>query len=428
MAAPGLSLSTRPRLAMTPLLRQSLSVLAMRASAITRLARQLGDDNPMLDIRLPDAPMRSAAGADLPPDFDQFSHDAVHPASLAEHLEREIRLQLRDADQRAVGLSLIEHVSPAGWLDPSGAAAAARLGVEGTAFEALLGQLQALDPPGVFARNLAECLALQLDRLEMLDADARAVLAVLDRLADGGMDALVSASGLSAEATAAVLARLRRCNPKPGAAFSHDDGDIFRPDLIIETAGDGFSVSINDASLPMVTVKDQDGDDEASRLLARRARDEARFLNAAIRHRSEMLLAAGGMLVQHQAAFLCAGERAIQPLSMAMLADRLGCNKSTVSRLVADKLCQTPRGMLALRDFFATGLRQPDGSQVAGRAVAARLVELVAAEDRAAPLSDDALGALLAAEGFTVARRTIAKYRQENMIPNWQDRQKGPLR
>ena len=108
------------------------------------------------------------------------------------------------------------------------------------------------------------------------------------------------------------------------------------------------------------------------------------------------------------------------------LADRLGCHKGTVSRLVAGKLCQTHRGMMAMREFFATGLRQPDGGIVSGRAVAARIVEAVASEDPEVPHSDEALAGLLAGQGFAVARRTVAKYRHANSIPPWRQRKAAP--
>ena len=399
-----------------------MTVLAMRGSAIKRLARDAAEDNPFLEVVLPPALPVSTAGASEAPDFDRFSQDAVHPVSLGQHLIGEIGLLVRDPDLRAVALMLAEHVSPAGWLDPEGVARAAEMGVAGEEFETLLRLLQSIDPPGLFARDLAECLHIQLQRMGDADDDAAKVLGMLDHMGEGGIDGLARAAGLDIDRVEAVLKRLRRCNPKPGTAFIHDEGEIFRPDLIVEQGSDGFTVQINRESLPEIRVIDAGADDEASQLLLKQARAEVRMLTSAIHQRSEMLLAAGGLLVRHQAGFLRGGERHIRPLTMQELADRLDCHKATVSRLVADKLCQTPRGMLELRDFFATGLRQPDGGSVAGRAVAARIVEAVASENRDCPHSDDALAAMLAEDGIGVARRTVAKYRQANSIPRWQDR------
>ena len=423
LARTGLKLRPGQRLSLNPSLRQSMAVLAMRGPAIKRLARSLADGNPFLEVVLPAAVPASTAGAPAAPDFDRFGHDAVHPVGLGRHLIGEIGLLVRSPDLRAVALMLAEHVSPAGWLDPAGVARAAEMGVEGEAFEDLLRTLQSMDPPGLFARNLAECLRIQVERMGDADEDVAKVLGMLDHMGEGGVDGLARVTGLEPDRVEAALNRLRRCDPKPGSAFIVDEGEIFHSDLVVESGPEGFTVQINRGSLPEIRVVDGvEADDEAGRLLLRQARAEARTLTAAIRQRSEMLLAAGGLLVRHQAGFLRGGERHIRPLTMQEVADRLDCHKATVSRLVADKLCQTPRGMLELRDFFATGLRQPDGGRVAGRAVAARVVEAVAAENRARPHSDDALAAMLAADGIGVARRTVAKYRQANSIPRWQDR------
>ena len=427
-ARAGLRPQPRQRLALNASLRQSMTILAMRGSAIKGLARGMAEDNPYLEVTLPPALPVSSAGAATAPDFDRISHDAVHPISLGQHIINEIGLLFRDPDQRALALMLAEHVSPAGWLDREGIKRAAETGVTDGELEALLGILQTMDPPGLFARDLAECLRIQLMRMDEADDDAIKVLENLDHMGEGGVEGLAGATGLASDRVEAVLKRFRRCNPKPGTAFIHDEGEIFRPDLIVESGPGGFTVAVNQRSLPEIRVVDADVDDEAGRILLGKARAEARMLATAIRQRSEMLLAAGGLLVRHQAKFLRDGEKSIRPLTMQDVADQLDCHKSTVSRLVADKLCQTPRGMLALRDFFATGLRRPGGGSVAGRAAAARIVEAVESENPASPHSDDELVAMLAADGFDLARRTVAKYRQTNSIPRWQDRQAFPSR
>lgn len=418
----GLRLQPGQRLSINTSLRQTIMVLAMRGHSIKRLAKEMAGDNPYLEVVLPSGLPVSAAGTATAPDFDRIDHDTVHPVSLGQHIVNEINLLFSDPDRKAVALLLAEHVSPAGWLDPDGVAQAEAAGIAGPEFDGILGILQTMDPPGLFARNLAECLRIQLERMDEYDDDAKRVLLRLSHMETGGVEGLVRESGLARSRVEAVLQRLRRCNPKPGAAFIHDEGEIFRPDLTIESDGDGFTVAVNRDSLPEIRVRDLETGDAAARLMMKQARSEARMLSTAIRQRSEMLLAAGGILARHQADFLRHGEKFIRPLSMQELADRLDCHKGTVSRLVADKLCHTPRGMLALKEFFATRLRQDNGGFVAGRAVAARVVEAVNSENRGSPHSDKAIVAMLAADGFGVARRTIAKYRRINSIPRWQDR------
>ncbi|XDZ64801.1 RNA polymerase factor sigma-54 [Alphaproteobacteria bacterium LSUCC0684] len=422
--SPHAGLKAKQRLALTPRMRQSIAVLSLRGAGISRLAEDLQSANPLLDITLPEDHPLSGHGQDIPLDMGHISGEALHPVTLAEHLFRQINQSLRDPSERAVAMALVEHVSPAGWLDPSGVEAARSMGMDEAAFEELMARLHELEPAGVFARNLAECLRIQLADQGRLTESATAVLAHLDLLPEEGVAGLARITGLDPQEIEAVLAGMRSCNPRPGAGFLVDRGDIFRPDLIIEKSEHGYSIAVNQASLPRVELMPEDDgeEDEATRLLRKKAREEAGWLNAAIRQRSAMLLEAGVILLRVQKEFLDQGDAGIRPYRMQDLAEEMGCHKSTISRLVVDKLCQTPRGMIALKDFFAVGLGQPDGSQVAGRAVSAHISRLVAEEDISMPLSDDTLAEKLGREGIIVARRTIAKYRQLAGLPNWRGR------
>lgn len=418
----GASLQANQRLALTPRMRQSIAVLSLRGAGISRLASELRSSNPFLEVTLPaDSPL-SRHGQNLPLEMGYISHDDVYPITLAEHLFQQINLTFRDQSQKAVAMALVEHVSPAGWLDASGVEAAHSMGVTGKAFEQLMARLHELEPAGVFARNLSECLRIQLADQGKLSDAASEVLRHLASLTEEGIPGLARQTGLPVSEIERVLAELKSCNPRPGAGFMVDRGDIFRPDLIIEKAKSGYSLAVNQTCLPRIEVSHEEGDDEASRLLRKKAKEEAGWLNAAIRQRSAMLLEAGAILVKIQKGFLDDGDAEIRPYRMQDLAEDMGCHKSTISRLVADKLCQTPRGMIALRDFFAIGLNQPDGSKVAGRAISARIAKLLEAEDPALPLTDDDLAEKLAQQGMSVARRTIAKYRLLAGLPGWRER------
>jgi len=420
--APGALLQARQRLALTPQMRQSIAVLSLRGAGISRLASELQSGNPFLEVTLPaDAPL-SQHGRNLPPEMGYISQEDVHPITLAEHLFRQISLSVRDQSHKAVAMALVEHVSPSGWLDASGIEAAASMGMTGAAFEELMARLHELEPVGVFARSLSECLRIQLADRGKLTSAAMAVLEHLAVLPEEGISGLSRLAGLDPSEIETVLAGLKSCNPRPGAGFLVDRGDIFRPDLIIERSATGYTLTVNQDSLPRVEVSAGEGDDDASRLLRQKAKEEAAWLNAAIRQRSAMLLEAGTILLKVQKGFLDKGDAEIMPYLMQDLAEDMGCHKSTVSRLVANKLCLTPRGMIPLKDFFATGLAQPDGRRIAGRAITARIVELVVEEDPSLPLTDDDLGKKLAQCGMTVARRTIAKYRQLAGLPGWRER------
>lgn len=418
----GARTTLRQRLALTPAMKQSMTLLSMRGMAIARMAKALEAENPFLDVVMPAATISPSAGMEQPRGFDHIDHAEVNPVSLSAHLMASLPELIRNPEEKAVALAMVEHVSPAGWLEPEGVEKARSMGFEGERLESLINRLQMIEPAGLFARNLAECLRLQIEDRGEITNPVDLLLTHLDTLADGDMAGVVKATGLDAAEIADALGVVRRCNPKPGAAFIHDEGDIFRPDLIIKPEGGGFVVIINQDSLPEVRVHDTAPDDEAGILLRKEAERQMRELNTSIRVRSEMLLAAAAMIIAHQQEFLKKGEAAIKPLSMETVAREIGCHKSTVSRVVADKLCDTPRGLMALRDFFSAAIKQPDGAELASRAVTARIARMVEAEEAARPLSDQVIADELRQHGINIARRTVAKYREQLHIKPWKQR------
>ena len=412
-----LSTNLGQSLTLTPSLQQALQLMAMRLGDIRRFALDLAADNPFLDVQLPSLPAHKSP-EDLGFDFDRISHESQHPVTLASHVMAQIGVSFKNPDDRAFALLMVEHLAPHGWLEEGALQALTTRGVSAQDFNRILNQLQTLEPVGVFARDLAECLTLQLDDMGLMDDQLRLILNHLDALHDG-VETLAQQTGLSGDEVAAGLAKLRRCQPKPGANFILDDGDIFHPDLVITATEGGFDVAVNQGMMPSVTIKDPnvsdtgDVDDDASTLLFKKAQEDARMLTKGLARRKDMLLDCGRRLIQYQTAFLKEGEAMIKPLSMAALADEMCVHKSTISRVVADKLVDTPRGMLHLSEFFSPSVAQPDGSLVASRRIMAMIRGYCLDEDPAHPLSDQNLTDALAEKGIIVARRTIAKYRQE---------------
>ena len=412
-----LSTNLGQSLTLTPSLQQALQLMAMRLGDIRRFALDLAADNPFLDVQLPSLPAHKSP-EDLGFDFDRISHESQHPVTLASHVMAQIGVSFKNPDDRAFALLMVEHLAPHGWLEEGALQALTTRGVSAQDFNRILNQLQTLEPVGVFARDLAECLTLQLDDMGLMDDQLRLILNHLDALHDG-VETLAQQTGLSGDEVAAGLAKLRRCQPKPGANFILDDGDIFHPDLVITATEGGFDVAVNQGMMPSVTIKNPnvsdtgDVDDDASTLLFKKAQEDARMLTKGLARRKDMLLDCGRRLIQYQTAFLKEGEAMIKPLSMAALADEMCVHKSTISRVVADKLVDTPRGMLHLSEFFSPSVAQPDGSLVASRRIMAMIRAYCLDEDPAHPLSDQNLTDALAEKGIIVARRTIAKYRQE---------------
>lgn len=405
------------RLAMTPALGQSLKVLSLRVGGVRKLAQDLARKNAFLEAHLPAAPNLQTPQGREAIDFDSFGHDAVRPVSLTQYVSEQIGLMFPRLDDKSLAFGLLEYLSPSGWLEDGAVDDVQAQGFESSRILAVLSRLQGMEPAGLFARNLRECLALQLADRGELTPLGESVLGHLD-LIPQGIEVVAKATGASAVEVGEVLALLRRCNPKPGADFAIDEGDIFCPDLVITRQGSGFEVATHDEHLPKLVVRaDEASDDEAEKILLAQARRDAEMLRQSLRHRQEMLLRAGAVLARQQRAFLRDGERGVQAFTMTALGDMLGVHKSTISRLVQDKLVATPRGMMEMSMFFSRGVAQPDGRVLASRAITAMISRMIDDEDSSKPISDSELTESLKAQGIIIARRTIAKYRQQGAIP-----------
>ena len=401
------------RLTLTPTMRQSLRLLAWRNYEIARFVRRLAAENPFIAVdyqepkpRLPSLSLGEEAFA---------SARVAGPAdiSLSQYLLDAVDRLFPLGRGRAVALALVAHVDEAGWLDADAPKTAAGYGIAGEEYEQLLRRLQSVPITGLFARNLEECLRLQLEDRGELDALMRSLLPHLSLLLSGGEDALAESSGLTQAELKQGLARLRRLDPKPGAQFRHDDGDIFRPDILVEAQDDGYAITLNQASLPVVRLADNVADNVGGdTALLKIAEAEVAALNAHLSARSRMLLALTQFVVARQGAFLRAGESALEPLTMADAAHQLECHPSTITRLVQDKLVLTPRGMVELRAFFSGAVAGKDGKTIASHALNAYLLTEIESEDKTKPLTDSTLAEMLDARyGIMLTTRAVAKRR-----------------
>ena len=401
------------RLTLTPTMRQSLRLLAWRNYEIARFVRGLAAENPFIAVdyqepkpRLPSLTLGEEA-------FASARLAGVSDISLSQYLLDAVDRLFPLGRARAVALALVAHVDAAGWLDADAPKTAADYGMAGAEYEGLVRRLQSVPIAGLFARNLEECLRLQLEDRGELDALMRALLPHLSLLLSGGEDALAEASGLSQAELQQGLARLKRLDPKPGTQFRHDDGDIFRPDILVEAQEDGYAITLNQANLPVVRLADDVADDMGGDAdLLKKAEAAVAALNAHLTARSRMLLALTQFVVARQGAFLRAGESALEPLTMADAARQLACHPSTITRLVQDKLVLTPRGMVELRAFFSIGVAGKNGKAIASHALNAYLLTEIESEDKTKPLTDGTLAEMLDARyGITLTARAVAKRR-----------------
>jgi RNA polymerase sigma-54 factor len=351
--------------------------------------------------------------------------------SLAEHLRAQIAgMRLSPEDHAALHV-LTESLNGDGYLAdtleeiadgllPDGANAEAKEEINGR-LRCALGWLQSLDPPGVGARDLGECLCLQL---RAQPAGAARELAerisrkYLDLLARRDFKRLSSLTGASEELLKVAHGLIVQCEPKPGRPFSEAESNIIVPDVIVRKSGRGFSVALNPDVMPKLKVNDlfaqaargQRGANANPNFSARL--QEARWFVKNIQQRFDTILRVSRAIVERQKAFFSHGAIAMKPLVLREIADELGLHESTISRVTTAKYMTTPQGTFELKHFFGSSLNTEAGGNASSTAVRALIQQFVAAESDKKPLSDSQLSTMLEEQGIQVARRTVAKYRE----------------
>ncbi len=298
--------------------------------------------------------------------------------------------------------------------------------------EEALRLVQKLDPPGVGARDLRECLLLQLTP-ETASYDVLRTLIGhhLDDIQHNRLPAIEKRTGFPIETIKEALEHLRRLNPKPGASHAADGGTQYVvPDLIVEPNEDGsYNVRLIDEHTPHLSIsryyqkqlRNKETDPAAREFIQKRIQS-ARWLIESIEQRRNTLLKVARAIVDHQRVFLDKGPEFIEPLKMQQIADRVGVHVTTVSRAVDDKWVQTPRGIFPLKRFFGGGTMTADGEEIAWDTIKQKLLEIIAKEDKLNPLSDEEIVDEMGRHGLKVARRTVTKYRQALNIPSSRQR------
>ncbi len=347
--------------------------------------------------------------------------------SLREHLQEQMELAMSDPAQRLIAQQLIARLDSDGYLREPLAAIAEELGADEAEVERVLRVLQTLEPAGVFARDLTECFRLQLAEQGELDRPMSLLLQHLDLLAARDFVRLARLCGVAREDLPALMERLKRLDPRPGAAFGDEPVQVVVPDVFVRAAPQGgWLVELNTETLPRVLVNNQyralvnaPAVAEKDRQFVHECATRANWLVRALQQRARTILAVAEEVVRRQDAFFLRGVAGLKPLTLRQVADMLGMHESTVSRVVANKYMATPRGIFEFRYFFTTAIASTDGEQeLSAEAVRHRIRQLIDNETPDKVLSDDALVKLLRAEGINIARRTVAKYRESMGIPS----------
>lgn len=458
-----LSPATQQHLVLTPQLRQAIRLLQLSVAELEAEVAEAVASNPLLDWQEEEAPPESAPDAAPPePDPPEQAEPALDEPwdrdaepwqerntsaagrddgdgieqpdaedSLQDHLLWQLHLGHFNPRDTRIGIALIDAIDDDGYLreDLPTLAASLRPDIDATPEDMLpvLHRIQQFDPVGVGARDLGECLRLQLQALPA-DTPARALACAiaagpLPQLPKQGIDGVSALLGCPKAAAEAAVQLLRTLDPRPGAQHGAlPAGSYIRPDCVAWRQQGLWRVALAAGALPRVAIQ-RDYQQMIRHASAgdadylRGHLQEARWLLKGLEARADTLLRVVRWLVREQVAFLEFGPQALRPLTLRGVAAGLGLHESTVSRAIARKYLRTPRGTLALRDFFASGIGTDDGGSASSTAIQDRIRQLVAAENPRKPLSDARLADTLKAEGVPVARRTVAKYREALQIP-----------
>ena len=463
---PRLDIRQTQSLVMTPQLQQAIKLLALSNLEIETFVAETLESNPLLEM----GEIRHEAGGDAAPepaehdsapDFDgdnalDIADHALDPEAapgdlpqgeggdwsrgdigagsselpdlenrssagptLAEHLSEQVGAVARDTREALVALRIIGELDEAGYLPTELWAIAEELGVPLAEVERALATVQSLEPTGVGARSLAECLALQAREADRYDPCMARLIDNLELVAAGDISRLKRMCEVDDEDFADMLAELRGYDPKPGLAFGGGTQSAIVPDVLITPSTDGWDIRLNEASLPRLVVNREyylelksGARDKASQSWLNEQLGEADWLIRALDQRQKTILKTAAQIVKKQEGFFRQGVTAMRPLTLREVAEQIEMHESTVSRVTSNKYLSCPRGTFELKYFFSSGVAAADGEGASSEAIKARIKALCDAEDPKKVLSDQKLAELLNTEGFDLARRTVAKYRE----------------
>ena len=354
-------------------------------------------------------------------DLDDF---VAGQLSLRDHLNQQVPFVMYTAPDRLIAQYLVDQLDEAGYIHGDIAETAERLGAEIGEVERVLGVLQTLDPPGVFARSLSECLAIQLKQKNRLDPAMAQLLRHLELLARRDFATLKRLCGVDEEDLLDMMAEIRQLNPKPGSGFEAGQSEAIMPDIVVRQSADGtWLVELNPDTLPRVLVNQsyfasvsKTGNDHA---FLSECLQNANWLTRSLDQRAKTMMKVASEIVRQQDAFLLHGVDHLRPLNLKTVADAIKMHESTVSRVTSNKYMLTPRGLFELKYFFTVSISAVEGGDShSAEAVRHRIRVLISQESPEAVLSDDDIVDTLKKGGIELARRTVAKYREAMSIPS----------
>jgi RNA polymerase sigma-54 factor len=371
---------------------------------------------------------KSMPGANSTEAYDLDDFVASKP-SLRDHIGQQLPFTISSPQERLIADALLDHLDETGYIATDAVPEiSSRLGKVERDVERVLHTLQSLDPPGIFARSLSECLSIQLAQKDRLDPAMKAFVSNLELLAKRDFASLKKLCGVGEEDLLDMLSEIRSLNPRPGAGFETGISETIVPDIIVRPASDGsWLIELNPETLPRVLVN-QTYFAQVSKVKVREGEDgdflsecmqTASWLTRSLDQRAKTIMKVASEIVRQQDAFLMHGVDHLRPLNLRQVADAIKMHESTVSRVTSRKYMLTPRGLFELKYFFSVSIGAVEGGDNhSAEAVRHRIKIMIAQEASNAVLSDDDIVENLKKNGVDLARRTVAKYREAMNIPS----------
>jgi RNA polymerase sigma-54 factor len=441
------------KMVMTPELRQAITILQYSATDLVDFLQQQANENPVLDITESDKNyLRESAEVDqvaaAKPEIDWLEYarvratrdttyssgghgrSDVHPLdfvhaddlTLERHLWEQIAIMKNlSMLERKMLRFLIGNLNESGYLTIEASEAAAILNVPLEQMEEMITFLQGLDPIGVGARNLVECLHLQVQaRPDASELVYDIVLHHLEDIAERRLQKIASACRVTVQSVQEASDYIKRLNPRPGGRFGGSSPRFITPDVTVEKVEDEYVVIVTDSMTPNLSINRfyrqmlQDGEQAGAQRYIQEKLNSAMWLIKSIEQRRMTLYKVTQAIVEEQQAFFKSGITCLKPMTLKDIAQKVDLHESTISRATSNKYVQTPRGLFELKYFFTNGLNRSDGGDAASAlSVKKKIKEMIDGEDKSKPLSDQKIMDVLVADGTQISRRTVAKYREE---------------
>jgi len=464
-----LKLKQSQSLVMTPQLQQAIKLLQLNNLELSNLINKELEENPFLENQnseeavdvqeektneIDESFSSGESQSDEPKNEDyenrwdvetssmnysrNTNNESLDPGSIVEQtyaekvtlksiLTNQAHLEFSDEKDRRISEILIDYIEPSGWFLQSLDEIESFSGFESDAIESVLKRMQKFEPSGVFARNLKECLSIQLQNTDPFSEKNITVVENLELLGEGNLKELQKITGMRDDELKESIKKIRLLNPKPGLKYSDENLDLLSPDVIVmKNNNDEWSVELNNSTLPKITVNNEYIREieslkcnETDKKFISENINSAKWLIKAIEQRNITTLKISSEIINQQKEFFEKGKKFLKPMILKDVAKKIDMHESTVSRVTSNKLILTPRGIFEMKIFFSASINSMnDGESHSAASVRESLKKLITNEPLNSPFSDEALVSKLQLEGINLARRTVAKYRELLNIPS----------